>query len=286
MGKKFMLVTLLNLMIFSLGCFENNNPLDENGTNYTPPKITINEDSSNFKDQDTIHFDSVVIALTGNREQSIFNFKVDDGEWADEWKSEGSFGFGGLSDGKHTLHINTMYRGGELVVSDSVSFYVLTKGYKPEFSNKIDTTISIFEGKTIILSVASTGYSPLSYTWFKGISELDGKNTDSLKFMSFSPNDTGSYKCIMSNGYGVDTSRIFTLKYRPFSGGIKGVVTDSSGKKLDNATVILLPLNKNDVTDTSGIFAFSSLSANTYTLKVSSSGYSGKFVGEKELISK
>ena len=71
MSSSKLTLTLLNLMIFSLGCFENNNPLDENGTNYTPPKITINEDSSNFKDQDTIHFDSVVIALTGNREQSI-----------------------------------------------------------------------------------------------------------------------------------------------------------------------------------------------------------------------
>lgn len=268
-----MLVFLLNLMVFSFSCFKNDNPLDENGINYTPPKITINEEASSLKNQDTVHFDSIKIALTGNREQSIFNLKVDDNEWAEEWKSEGSFSFGGLSDGKHTLYINSMYQGGELVVSDSIVFYVLTKGYKPACNTTNDTTIALFAGKIVSLAVQAEGRAPLSYSWLKDTTVLEGKNHDTLKITSFSENDSASYKCIVSNEYGVDTSRTFILKYRPFSGGIKGVVADLSGNKLETATVTLLPSNKKNNTDTAGFFEFSSLSANSYTLKVSLSKY-------------
>lgn len=280
MGKKLIFVTLLNMMIFSLGCFVNNNPLDENGTNYTPPKITINEDSSSFKNQDTIHFDSVVIALTGNREQSIFNFKIDDGEWADEWKSEGSYGFGSLLDGKHTLYINSMYRGGELVVSDSITVYVLTKGFKSDFSNAVDTSILSFEGKLVVLVATAQGKAPLKYTWLKGATVLEGEISDSLKINSFSSSDTGTYKCIVSNDYGVDTSRSFTLKYRPFSGGIKGIVTDTAEKILDGVLVKLSPSDKQITTGTDGMFEFSVLSDNTYTLKFTLKGYLEKTIDD------
>jgi hypothetical protein len=127
MGKMYMFFTMLSLAMFSFSCYENNNPLDENGTNYIPPKITINEDASSVKNLDTVHFDSVVIVLEGNHELSLFNLKMDDGEWAEKWKSEGTFGFGKLLDGKHTLYINSMYREGNVIVSDSVVFHVLTR---------------------------------------------------------------------------------------------------------------------------------------------------------------
>jgi hypothetical protein len=98
--------------------------------------------------------------------------------------------------------------------------------------------------------------------------ELEGKNRDTLKFASFSVDDTGSYKCIASNEYGNATGRTFILKHRPFSGSIKGVVVDSSGNKLQNAIVTLSPSDKEKSTDSAGAFEFISLSANTYTLKI------------------
>ena len=273
MEKKFIFITFLILMVLSSGCFKNDNPLDENGTNYLPPKITLRNEASSFKNQDTIHIDSVYIALSGNRKQSIFNVKVDDNDWSEEWNPEGSFSFDDLSDGKHTLYINSMYRGGELIISDSVIFYVLTKGYKPGFSDTIDTTIWSFEEKTITISASATGFYPLSYVWLKGKSVLEGMNTDSLKFTSFSANDTNSYTCIVSNEYGIDTSRTFILKYHPYTGSIKGIITNSSGKKLENAAVTLLPSNKKGITDTVGFLNFSSLSANSYTLQICLQGY-------------
>ena len=163
MGKMYMFFTMLSLAMFSFSCYENNNPLDEHGTNYIPPKITINEDASSIKNLATVHFDSIVIVLEGNHERSLFNLKMDDGEWADEWKSEGTFGFGRLSDGKHTMYINSMYREGHVVVSDSVVFHVLTKGYKPGFSATKDTTITLVEGNSAILAVQAEGRSPLKY---------------------------------------------------------------------------------------------------------------------------
>jgi hypothetical protein len=42
--------------------YENHNPLDENGTNYIPPKITINEDASSVKNLDTVHFSIVIVS--------------------------------------------------------------------------------------------------------------------------------------------------------------------------------------------------------------------------------
>lgn len=274
MEKGYLVLLLLQCMAFPLSCnFGRNNPFDEGGPNFIPPQITINEEASGFKNQDTIHFDSVNIVVVGNREQCIFTLKVDDNDWMEEWKTAGTFGFGGLTDGAHTLYINSMYRGGEMVVTDSISFYVLTKGYKPVFRNKNDTTITLFEGKPVITSVKVEGASPLHYSWLKGTSVLEGKTSDTLKITSFTVNDSASYKCIVSNEYGMDTSRTFILKYRPFSGGIKGIVADSSGKNLKDAMITLSPSNKKDTTDSTGSFSFTSLSGNSYTLQISLSKY-------------
>lgn len=270
MEKGYLVLLLLQCMVFPLSCnFGRNNPFDEGGPNFIPPQITINEEASGFKNQDTIHFDSVNIVVVGNREQCIFTLKVDDNDWMEEWKTAGTFGFGGLGDGAHTLYINSMYRGGEIVVSDSISFYVLTKGYKPAFKNQNDTTITLFEGNPVIMSVKAGGASPLHYSWLKGAAVLEGKNSDTLKIASFTVNDSAFYKCIVTNEYGKDISRTFFLKYRPFSGGIKGVVTDSSGKKLQDATITLSPPLKKDTTDSAGSFSFAYISGNSYTLQIS-----------------
>ena len=286
---KYTFATLLSLVLFAFSCFENDNPLDENGINYTPPEIIINENSSSIRNRDTTHVDSIFVALAGNREESRFNLKIDDGAWAQKWEQEGTFGFGGLADGGHTLYIKTMYLGGERVETDSITFYVLTKGYKPGFKRRDDTTIAAFEGKTVAFVDHAEGVSPIVYSWYKGTSVLEGKNDDTLKFIPFSANDTGSYRCIALNEYGNATGRTFILKNRPFTGAIKGVVVDSSGNKLRNATVTLLPTDKEETTDSTGSFTFSSLSANTCSLKISLPEYhdttlSGIVVNDSETI--
>ncbi|MBN1186970.1 MAG: InlB B-repeat-containing protein [Bacteroidales bacterium] len=274
MKKWYFVCLILHWVALPLSCsFDRDNPFDEGGFKYVPPEIILNEEASSIKNQDTIHFDSVTITLEGNKEESLFKFKIDNEVWAIDWQPAGTYGFGKLTDGVHKLYINSMYDGGELITSDSISFYILTKGYKPQFEKRNDTTITLFSGNPLTLHVKAEGYSPLTYSWIKGNVLLEGKKSDSLKFTSFTSNDTASYKCIVSNEYGIDTSRAFLLKYRAFSGGVKGVVTDTSGTKLKNATVILSPSNNKDTTDSAGLFVFSSLSGNSYSLKISLSKY-------------
>jgi uncharacterized protein (TIGR02145 family)/uncharacterized repeat protein (TIGR02543 family) len=270
MKKWYFVCLILHWVALPLSCsFDRDNPFDEGGFKYVPPEIILNEEASSVKNQDTIHFDSVTITLEGNKEESLFKFKIDNEVWAIDWQPAGTYGFGKLTDGAHKLYINSMYDGGELITSDSISFYILTKGYKPQFEKRNDTTITLFSGNPLTLHVKAEGHSPLSYSWIKGKVILEGKKSDSLKFTSFTSNDTAFYKCIVSNEYGIDTSRAFLIKYRAFSGGVKGVVIDTSGNKLKNATIILSPSNSKDTTDSAGLFVFSSLSGNSYSLKIS-----------------
>ncbi|MCW8966730.1 MAG: hypothetical protein OQK82_08620, partial [Candidatus Pacearchaeota archaeon] len=138
--------------------------MDEGGPNFIPPAIAFNEELTSVKDHDTIHYDSVTIDLVGNKEQSLFQMKLDTGEWIVDWQPEGVIGIGGLTDGDHTILINTMYRGGEMVVSDTINFHVLTKGFKPEFGKADDTTITSFEGKTLTIIAPASGALPLKYS--------------------------------------------------------------------------------------------------------------------------
>lgn len=261
-------------MLLSLHCtFDRSNPLDENGPKYIAPQIIIKEESSVVKNLDTINFDTITIVLEGNREESIFNLKVEDGDWVFGWQRGGIFGFGKLTDGEHTLYVNSMYLGGELVVSDSITFYVLTKGYKPEFDTKTDSVVHSFIGKSVTLATSAKGEAPLHYLWLKDTSVLTGKETATLTLDTFSLNDTATYRCIVSNAYGKDTSGVYTLKYRPFTGGVKGVIVGFDEVKLKSVQVTLLPSNKRTETDADGSFEIKGLTADTCSLKITLSGY-------------
>lgn len=281
MKKGYVFLTLVHIMVFPISCaFNRNNPMDEGGPNFIPPEISFNEELTSVKDQDTIHFDSVTIVLVGNKEQSLFEMKLDTGEWTLDWQPEGLVGIGGLTDGVHTILINSIYKGGTITTSDTINFYVLTKGFKPEFKEEDDTTIASFGGKVVTLIANAEGASPLKYSWIKSDSVLTGKSKDSLTFKNFSLKDTGSYQCVVLNDYGTDTSRIFTLKFRASTGGIKGIVTDTAEKILKGAKVALSPSDKQVITGSDGKFEFSSLSEDTYTLKITFTGYEDKTVDD------
>jgi len=191
------------------------NPFDEGGSNYQPPAITIDYKLSTVKNNDTIHFDSATVVLIGNKEQSRFRIKLDKNTWPADWKPEGAFGIDGLKDGNHTLIISTMYDGGEKKFYDTISFHVKTKGYRPEFPVADDSTITSDTGMAITITVSATGASPMSYWWIKNKKLLNGRIGNTLKIDTFAVTDTGLYRCVVSNEYGVDTSRIFVLKFKP-----------------------------------------------------------------------
>jgi hypothetical protein len=56
---------------------EYGNPMDPRNPDYVPPQITIDTSASTIDKGDTIPGTSVIIAVTGNRERSIFRAKID-----------------------------------------------------------------------------------------------------------------------------------------------------------------------------------------------------------------
>jgi len=268
-------------MVFPLSCaYERNNLLDEGGSNYIPPEIIIDEETSSVKDFDTIHIDSITVVLTGNHELSLFSLKLDSGEWKFEWQPEDTFTFYDITDGSHTLYINSMYRGGKLVVTDSIKFHVLTKGFKPEFRIKTDKTIKTFEGNNVSIIADANGASPMKFVWLKNGKQLESEESDTLEIISFSAKDTASYRCVVSNEYGKDTSRTFILKSRPFTDGIKGLIADSTGNKLKNSLITLLPADKQTQTGDNGTFEFTGLPGNSYTIEITLKGYHDTILSE------
>src|SRR5690554_80918 len=281
MKKRTLFLFILHLMVFPLSCaYERNNLLDEGGSNYIPPEIIIDEETSSVKDFDTIHIDSITVVLTGNHELSLFSLKLDSGEWKVEWQPEDTFTFYDITDGSHTLYINSMYSGGKLVVTDLIKFHVLTKGFKPEFKIKTDTTIRSFEEKKVSIITDAHGASPMKFVWLKNGKQLESEESDTLEIISFSANDTASYKCVVSNEYGKDTSRTFILKSRPFTGGIKGLIADSTGNKLKNSLITLLPADKQTQTGDNGTFEFTGLPGNSYTIEITLKGYHDTILSE------
>lgn len=252
-----------------------NNPIDESGTKFESPAISFNPDSSSISnDGDTVHFDSVTVYLVGNKSLSRFQYKLDDEDWSTEWEEAGPYIFRDLSDGKHTLHVSSKYKGGDSTVYGEISFYVLVKGYKPEFSSTKDTIISSFLGKDIKVNVRASGAAPLKYEWFKKGDSSGVLSGDTLKLSEFSISDTATYYCIASNKYGSATSRSFIVKYRPSTGGIKGVIISASDSaKLSGVLVVLAPSNDSITTDSSGSFKFEGLSERDYSVSISISGY-------------
>jgi uncharacterized repeat protein (TIGR02543 family) len=273
MHKMFPAIFLWSLLFFVLCDDIPNSPLDENSPNFVKPVITLDTAASSLKLNDTIHFDSATLFLKGNMPQSRFQIKIDTLPWT-SWKPAGAFPVSLLSDGKHTLSINTMYDGGIKIFNDSIVFFVKVKGFRPLFSPMGDSVISTDTGKAISFTVRAAGETPISYQWYRDTSILDGKTDTIYNVSSLTLKDTGAFFCFASNKYGIDTSRIFNIKFRPIKGGIKGVLVSSKNSaKLSGGIVTMTPGNVKDTSNSDGFFAFNHLLSGTYSITITLSGY-------------
>jgi uncharacterized protein (TIGR02145 family)/uncharacterized repeat protein (TIGR02543 family) len=200
---------IVSAMLISLCTFERNNPLDEDGTNYQPPKVTIESVDGSIMSGDTIHFDTGTVVVSGNRAESRFQAQIDAGEWSG-WLVEGIFSFGPLAEGNHTVRIQTRYDGGDSIVEATVEFVVTTAGYKPAYGSVKDTTIATDTGKAVTIVATPAGKEPINYRWIKDTTVVDS-STDTLLIASMHSADSGSYRCIAVNRYGADTSGVFHI---------------------------------------------------------------------------
>jgi hypothetical protein len=158
---------IVSAMLISLCTFERNNPLDEDGTNYQPPKVTVESIDSSIVDGDTIHFDTGTVIVSGNRAESRFQAKIDAGDWSG-WLDKGIFSYGRpLTEGNHTVRIQTRYEGGDSIVEATVEFVVQTAGYKPAYGLVKDTTIAADTGPVVRIGATPEGKGPIAYRWIK-----------------------------------------------------------------------------------------------------------------------
>jgi uncharacterized protein (TIGR02145 family)/uncharacterized repeat protein (TIGR02543 family) len=202
---------IVSAMLFSLCAIERNNPLDEDGTNYQPPKVTIESVESSITNGDTIHFDTGTVSVTGNRAESRFQASIDSGAWSG-WQTEGVFKYGPLTEGNHTVRIQTKYEGGDSIVDATVEFFVQTVGYKPMYTTASDTVISTDTGKVVTIAAPSVGMKPIAYRWLKNASVVNDTITDTLRLASVQYSDSGLYSCIATNPWGEDTSRGYRVR--------------------------------------------------------------------------
>jgi hypothetical protein len=273
MWKKFPIFLLTSIFFLVVCGVVPNSPFDENSPNFIPPVIAIDTAASSIKADDTINFDTASLYLTGNFPICRFQVRLDSLGWS-SWKPAGVFPIKGLTDGKHMVYINTMYEGGIKTFSDSIVFFVKVEGFRPLFSPMLDTVISMDTGSVVSFSVSAYGATPLVYQWYKGADMLEGKTETKIALSSFSLKDTGAYRCIATNLFGCDTSRVFSLKFRPVKGGIKGfLVSSKNGGKLSGVEVTAAPGTIKCISNSGGLFEITHLSSGIYSIAIAHAGY-------------
>jgi uncharacterized protein (TIGR02145 family)/uncharacterized repeat protein (TIGR02543 family) len=213
MKKSLFATSLVTLpvLLLSLCALVRDNPLDPEGINYVPPAVTLESVNGSAIDIDTIHFDTASIVVVGNRAESRFQAKIDSGAWSG-WQTAGRFSFELLTEGKHTVSIQTKYEGGDSIIEASVVFTVQIAGYKPFYITATDTTITTDTGKSVTIIASPEGRKPITRRWMKGTAGVDSATTDTFLIAHVTFADSGSYTCIAANEWGKDTSRIFHLK--------------------------------------------------------------------------
>lgn len=73
-------------------------------------------------------------------------------------------------------------------------------------NKSILTTGTLARDSIYLMSIEVSGTAPFTYTWFKGDVVIPNEIKDTLTFNKLSNTDLGSYKCVVTNLYGSDTS--------------------------------------------------------------------------------
>ena len=81
----------------------------------------------------------------------------------------------------------------------------------PAIIRRDPASVTNFAGHVVQFSVLADGTMPLAYQWYKGTSPLGGAVGTSLSFTCAVTDDGTSYKCVVTNNYGSDTSEVATL---------------------------------------------------------------------------
>ncbi|MBN1128340.1 MAG: immunoglobulin domain-containing protein [Chitinispirillaceae bacterium] len=95
---------------------------------------------------------------------------------------------------------------------------IIVAGRAPLITLEPPDSIAVEIGAACSVSVAATGVPPLTYIWTKNGSLLPDDTAATFKIGNFQGSDSGVYRCIVSTGWGSDTSRPMRLTVKKQSG--------------------------------------------------------------------
>ncbi|MBW1810165.1 MAG: hypothetical protein JRJ87_18350 [Deltaproteobacteria bacterium] len=88
---------------------------------------------------------------------------------------------------------------------DAGDFWV-DSGPRPAEISGHPQDLTVSESETAQFAVTATGTAPLSYQWQRNSSDIGGANSASYSFDAFAQDDGASFRCVVSNSFGSDTS--------------------------------------------------------------------------------
>jgi Leucine-rich repeat (LRR) protein len=120
-------------------------------------------------------------------------------------------------------------------VTSAAAHLTVTPPPQPPLITRDPESQTVTVSGSALFSVTATGEGPLSYSWRKnGI--VVGGNTSTYGVSQVSFNDSGSYKVIVTNALGSDTSAVATLTVIPVANrstsqqvSLRGMLYDSAG---------------------------------------------------------
>jgi len=130
---------------------------------------------------------------------------------------------------------------GTLVFSKSAGFSVTaaTTNLAPSITQQ-PTSQSVAPGASVTFTVVASGTAPLKYLWQKNTASIAGATNASYTLTSVATGDAGSYRCVVTNGYGTATSNAATLTVNsvPTTTGAYPIV-DTNQRNCYNTTAVI-----------------------------------------------
>jgi uncharacterized protein (TIGR02145 family)/uncharacterized repeat protein (TIGR02543 family) len=177
-------LSALWVMLFMVCTSERNNPLDAYNPNFVPPSIYIDTTGTNIGKGDTISIDSATITVTGNRTESRFRARIDSGVWS-QWQVSGVFGYDSLTSGRHSVTIGSKYGDFDVVVTDTITFFVRPNVFTVSYlgnnntSGSVPTDANAYEQGANVTVKANTGnLVRTGYTFAGWNTAANGSGTD------------------------------------------------------------------------------------------------------------
>ena len=79
--------------------------------------------------------------------------------------------------------------------------------FKPTIFTPLPNALHVAEGQNITLSVGVKGTEPFKFTWYKNNDSVFVSDYDSFPIKNAQLSHAGSYKVIVTNGFGQDSSK-------------------------------------------------------------------------------